>query len=91
MHDRFIGRGGPIARPQHSPDLNPLDYYLWGHLNCLVHAAPVDNEEEHHYYTVDAFQVVRNYPGISEWMWVSMMRCVKVSTESYGGHFEQLL
>jgi hypothetical protein len=90
-HDRCIGRGGPTAWPQHSPDLNPLDYYLWGHLKTLVHAAPVDNEEACHHHIVDAFQAVSNYPGISEWMWRSMMGCVKMSTESYGGHFEQLL
>ncbi|KAJ4449220.1 hypothetical protein ANN_00617 [Periplaneta americana] len=41
--DRWIGRGGPIAWPPRSPDLNPLDFYLWGHLNhwfirlrCLI-------------------------------------------------------
>jgi hypothetical protein len=25
---RWIGRGGPIAWPSRSPDLNPLDFYL---------------------------------------------------------------
>jgi hypothetical protein len=30
-HDRRIGRGGPTAWPPLSPDLNPLDFYLWGH------------------------------------------------------------
>ncbi|XP_066595419.1 uncharacterized protein [Prorops nasuta] len=29
--DRWMGRGGPIAWPPRSPDLNPLDYFLWGH------------------------------------------------------------
>ncbi|KAJ4426512.1 hypothetical protein ANN_27326 [Periplaneta americana] len=29
--DRWIGRGGPIAWSPRSPDLNPLDFYLWGH------------------------------------------------------------
>jgi hypothetical protein len=32
-HDRWIGRGGPTARPTRPPDLNPLRFYLWGHLN----------------------------------------------------------
>ena len=26
----WIGRGGPIAWPAWSPDINPLDFYLWG-------------------------------------------------------------
>jgi hypothetical protein len=27
-HDRWMDRGGPIAWPPRSPDLNPLDFYL---------------------------------------------------------------
>jgi hypothetical protein len=34
---RWRGRGEPIAWPPRSPDLNPLDFYLWGHLKiCRV-------------------------------------------------------
>jgi len=35
--DRWIGRGGPLAWPPRSPDLNPLDFYLWGHIKTLVY------------------------------------------------------
>jgi hypothetical protein len=35
-HDRWIGRGGPTAWPPCSPDLNHLDFYLWGHQKSLV-------------------------------------------------------
>jgi hypothetical protein len=90
-HEQWIGRGGRTAWPPRLPDLNPLDIYLWGHLKTLVHAAPVDNEEALHHRTVEACQTIRNYPGNSEWMWQSMMRCVKVCIESHGGHFEHLL
>jgi hypothetical protein len=72
-HDRWIGRGGPTAWPPLStPDLNPSDFYLWGHLNTFVYATPVDNEEAHH--IVDACQTVRNYPGIFARIRRSMMR-----------------
>jgi hypothetical protein len=27
---RWIGRGGPLAWPARSPNLNPLDFFLWG-------------------------------------------------------------
>jgi hypothetical protein len=43
-HDRRIGRGGPIALPPRSPDLNPLDFYMWRRLETLVNAAPVDTK-----------------------------------------------
>jgi hypothetical protein len=75
-----MGRCGPTAWPPRSPDLNPLDFYLWGHLKTLVNAALV----------VDACQTIRNYPGIFERMRRSMMRRVDACIESHGGHFEHL-
>jgi hypothetical protein len=77
-HDRSIG-------------LNPLNFYLWGHLKTIVYAAPVDNEEALHRRIMDACQTIRNYPGIFERMRLSMMRRVEAFTESHGGHFENLL
>jgi hypothetical protein len=75
-HDPWIGRGGPTAWPPRSPDLNPLDCYLWGHLNTPVYAAPVDNEEALHHRIVDACQTIRNCPGIFGRMPRSMSRRV---------------
>ena len=28
--EKWIGRGGPVALPPHSPDLPSPDYFLWG-------------------------------------------------------------
>ena len=30
--ERRIGRGGPAAWPPRSPDINPLDCFLWGYV-----------------------------------------------------------
>jgi hypothetical protein len=63
--NRWIGRGGPTAWPPRSmPDLNPLDFYLWGHVNTLVYAAPVDNEEALHHRVVGACQTLRVYSAV---------------------------
>ena len=43
---RWIGRGGPIAWPARSPDLNPLDYCLWGWMKDIVYSARVNTREE---------------------------------------------
>lgn len=40
---RWIGRGGPVAWPPRSPDLNPLDFFLWGYLKNEVYQTEVDN------------------------------------------------
>jgi hypothetical protein len=89
--DRWIGRGGPTAWPPPSPDLNPLDIYLWGRLKSLVYAAHVDNEETLHHGIVSACQTIRNYPGIFELLRGSMMRRFEMYIESHGRHFEQLV
>jgi len=36
--DRWIGPHGPICWPPRSPDLSPLDFFLWGHLKNSVYA-----------------------------------------------------
>jgi hypothetical protein len=33
---RWIGRAAPIARPPCSPNLTPLDFFLWGFLKNRV-------------------------------------------------------
>ena len=33
----WIGRGGPIPWPPKSPDLNPLDFCVWGYAKGLVY------------------------------------------------------
>lgn len=34
--NQWIGRGGPMAWPPRSPDLTPLDFFLWGYLKDRV-------------------------------------------------------
>ena len=43
---KWIGHGGPIAWPACSPDLTPLDYYLWGHMKSLIYETPVASKED---------------------------------------------
>ena len=38
---RWIGREDPVALPARSPDINPPDFYLWGHLKSIVYGDPV--------------------------------------------------
>lgn len=34
--DHWIGRRGTVEWPPRSPDLTPLDLWLWGHLKAIV-------------------------------------------------------
>lgn len=42
---RWIGRSGPIAWPARSPDLTPLDYFLWGYLKHKVYKHTISDVE----------------------------------------------
>jgi hypothetical protein len=59
----WIGRGGPTAWPPRSPDDNPADFYLWGHLKTLVYATPA-NDIATLRQRVEGCQAIRNTPGI---------------------------
>lgn len=44
--DRWIALNGPFRWPPRSPDLTPLDYYIWGKIKSLVYAtAPTTKED----------------------------------------------
>ncbi|KAJ4438173.1 hypothetical protein ANN_14112 [Periplaneta americana] len=62
--DRWIGRGGLIAWPPRSPDLNPLDFYLWGHLKSLVYSSPVTDLESLRNRIMACSEYIRNTPGV---------------------------
>jgi hypothetical protein len=41
--EQWIGREGPVNWPARTPDLNHLDFWLWGYLNSWVYAAPIND------------------------------------------------
>lgn len=43
---RWIGRNGPIAWPPRSPDLTPLDFYVWGYMKSEVYAVEIQTREQ---------------------------------------------
>jgi len=43
--NRWIGRNGPILWPPRSPDLTPLDFYLWGRLKDIVYSTAIRSRE----------------------------------------------
>jgi Transposase. len=88
---RWIGRGGPQPWPARSPDLNPLDYFFWGHLKSLVYATPVVDENDLRNRIVNSCNVIRNTPGILERVRQSMSRRLHACIDSGGSHFEHLI
>jgi len=44
--NRWIGRGGPIPWPPRSPDVTPLDFFLWGYVKTIVYKSTVRDIRE---------------------------------------------
>lgn len=88
---RWIGRGGPISWPPRSPDLNPLDFYLWGHLKNLVYSTEVNDIEDLRRRIIlhcqEIKQKVDTFPKIRR----SLQRRLETCIEENGKHFEQFL
>lgn len=59
FRNRWISHGGPIALPARSPDLNPIDSFVWGHLKSIVYATPVDNIKKLRERIKDGWQRIR--------------------------------
>ena len=43
--NRWIGRNGPTPWPPRSPDITPLDFFLWGYVKNRVYRTPVRDVE----------------------------------------------
>ena len=43
---RWIGRRGPMEWAPRSPDLTPLDFYLWDYLNQKAFSKPLNDLQE---------------------------------------------
>jgi len=57
---RWIGRGGPQNWPARSPNLSPLDCYVWGMIKELVYSVKVVTLDELVSRILDAANRIRN-------------------------------
>ena len=87
--NRWLGRGGPVAWPPRSPDLTPLDYYLWGHMKTLVYETKVDSREALRDRIFAVAEHIHNHPGNIASATQSLFMRAKNCIAAGGGHFEQ--
>jgi len=88
---RWIGRGGPVPWPARSPDLNPLDFFFWGHMKDLVYSTPVENEEDLVARVVAAAGAIQDDENAFIAVRRSMIERCRLCNQVEGRHFEQLL
>ena len=89
--DRLIGSGEPINWPARSPDLTPLDFYLWGHMKRLVFETPVESEKDLIHRIAVAAGDIAEKRRVFQRVRESLERRCRLCIEHDGRHFEQLL
>ena len=89
--NRWIGRGNdaPVKWPPRSPDMTPLDYFLWGSLKTIVYSRPINNEEEMWERIQNAVNILKNDAELMQRVNLNFLRRINLCTYVNGGHFEQ--
>lgn len=87
----WIGRGGTISWPARSPDLNPLDFFLWGHLKQVIYEMGGNSLEELKNKIRTEVENLNSNPALITSVQTNFARRLAVCIANNGGHFEQLL
>ena len=59
--ERWIGRDGPTPWPPRSPDITPLDYFLWGYVKDKVFSTSVPDITNLKARITDAFATITEH------------------------------
>lgn len=86
---RWVGRRGHIEWPARSPDLTPLDFFLWGHLKSVVYKDLPHSLEELEYKIRIAVQEIT--PEVYQNALRSFVDRLGYCQAVGGFHFEHLL
>ncbi|RLU25697.1 hypothetical protein DMN91_001854 [Ooceraea biroi] len=87
--DRWMGRGGPIIWPVRSPDLNVLDYFVWGYIKPAIEDRRDGTEQEVREAIVAAFDTIT--PDMAHRATRNITRRAEICVREGGRHFEQFL
>lgn len=83
----WIGRRGPVEWPTRSPDLTPLDFFLWGYLKNLVYVDRPKTVDELTFRIKDECQKISTDTLKN----VSQGFVDRLGLAADGAHFEQLI
>ncbi|CAK1587171.1 unnamed protein product [Parnassius mnemosyne] len=89
---RWIGRGGPIPWPARSPDITPMDYYVWGHMKSIVYCdnVPVPTLDQLRDRIINATNDIRR-TLTSNVIKSELRKRMRVCIRNRGSHIEQNL
>jgi len=65
--NRWIGRDGPTPWPPRSPDITPLNFFLWGYVKDKVFSTPVPDIANLKARITDAFATITEDTLVNTW------------------------
>lgn len=85
----WIGCNGPIRWPPRSPDLTPLDFFIWGYIKNIVYRNPPENLDELKHKITRAAESItcRMLRNCNK----SIIKRARLCLHKNGGHFEHIL
>ena len=86
--NRWIGRGGTQNWSPPSPDVNPLDYHVWGYMKTVVYGHTLNTREELLQRIISAARSIKNAAVFRKVTSSRIIRVIKC-TQADGRHFEQ--
>lgn len=87
--EQIISLNGPVAWPARSPDLSPLDFYLWGHAKNEVYVFdPPENVDALRHRVIDVFHSI-NRNTLRRVIGTILTNCQKCHIAN-GQHFAHL-
>lgn len=58
FQDRWIANNGPFKWPPQSPDITPMDFFIWGYIKNEVYFHPLTSKENCEQRVRDAFNAL---------------------------------
>jgi hypothetical protein len=89
--EQWIRRRGPVNWPARSPDLNPLDFWPYGHLNTSVYSALINDFKVLQQRVENAHHDIRVKPRISDRVYTSVWWRAQNCVKMHVNHMEHLL
>ena len=83
---RWIGRGGPIAWPPRSPDITPLDFFLWGYVKDVVYRTKVKDISDLKERITAAVEAINE--EILKRLWTKIEYRLDILRATNGAHIE---
>lgn len=86
--NKWIGRAGPIHWPARSPDITPLDFFLWGHVKNIVYQEPPTTADDMKIRIRQALRTIT--PEMLIRVTASFKKRIQACLNHHGQHFEHL-